>query len=814
MNTSDLTYTVGTGEYLTSWLISKVLETPFLAKPVPTQFPGYRPGVSVKDEEGKERKSPAKEEFLRRGEFKASGYPADIVMDKLYYPFDTNRVDLSGFWDYPADIRFYARAYVMPVKAGMQELEIFASGAVKVWVNNRLAEEFYPYESNIEQSHRFRVYLQEGNNEIVVGCNDYGERNIVFKFGLKNWGEDLRVSLPIQADVDRITRVNKSLQACYLDKLSYSEGDLRICTDLPFPDAVELKVRICGMDKSFRAEKEQTEIIWGRVKELLIGYHELAIRTEVDGVELRTSLWAEFYPREREIGTPALYEERAKAAIHFAIHNGNPSFDSYVAGLYLGRNEYERCRKAIEQDVEMVNRRADCADFKLLRIIWILYKFRPVLSGEQIAGFEAALLNFRYWYDEPGNDAMWFFSENHALAFHVDEYLAGQLFPEKVFPNSGMTGRQHMEKARIRIVEWFEKLMEFGYNEWNSSAYISVDVRSYITLYELAEDAQLKERAEKALDLTFELYAQNSFCGVLGTSNGRAYRSDLLGNRCMGANSQIWLAWGCGCMNQEISPAIYIAMSGYQPPKQLGAAADWMSTDKYMISRLQGTFKVPTTLCKTGDYMLGSCISPRTGYFGSQEHLINLFLADADTRIWINHPGEGKIFGQRRPGYFNGNGLTPLVDQQQNTAVVSYEFPKEMLERAEVPFTHAFCDTRECDETVLDGNWLFIRRKKAYAALYSANGLEESDKALLKGKEFISRGINSTWFVKVTCETEAGSFGAFRDYMKEHTPVCREHQLYYTDYEFGEMKFSLLEEGYIRKALNSPAARELGLRSL
>ncbi len=31
----------------------------------------------------------------------------------------------------------------------------------------------------------------------------------------------------------------------------------------------------------------------------------------------------------------------------------------------------------------------------------------------------ACILNFRYWMDEPGDDVMWFYSENHALMFHT-----------------------------------------------------------------------------------------------------------------------------------------------------------------------------------------------------------------------------------------------------------------------------------------------------------------------------------------------------------------------------------------------------------
>ena len=37
--------------------------------------------------------------------------------------------------------------------------------------------------------------------------------------------------------------------------------------------------------------------------------------------------------------------------------------------------------------------------------------------GRRAPSFEA-ILGFRYWLDEPGNDVMWYWSENHVLCFH------------------------------------------------------------------------------------------------------------------------------------------------------------------------------------------------------------------------------------------------------------------------------------------------------------------------------------------------------------------------------------------------------------
>lgn len=179
---------------------------------------------------------------------------------------------------------------------------------------------------------------------------------------------------------------------------------------------------------------------------------------------------------------------------------------------------------------------------------------------------------------------------------------------------------------------------------------------------------------------------------------------------------------------------------------------------------------------------------------GFQEHLVNIFLAEAAGRIWVNHPGEGTLFGHGRPGYFNGNGLTPLMEQQQNVAVMSFCFPEEMRARTEVSYTHAVCNTEFCDEFILEDHWLFIRKKEAYAALYSTNGLQESKIPFLRKSEFVSPGINGAWFIKVSCAEEIGGFSEFQSYMKGHAPEIQDGVLQYQDYEFGEMKFVLMKE--------------------
>ena len=802
----QINYFVNSGEYFTHWLLSSVIETPFVAKMLPTVFEDYHPGVSVKDKKGKEIVSPAKKEFLLTARFEKSGYPEGIPMEKPYIPFDTTRVDCSNFWDFPHDITFYAKTFIETDVAETHCFEIGTCGAVKIWVNGVETSVFSPYEANIEEKMKINLSLQKGVNEIVVGCNNYGERNIIFNFGLKNFGQNTKGFLTVDADVEKMRQIQDSLSSLYVENMRYSQGPVYFCADTPFALPCTLNTEVCGIVKVVDVKKGDSRILWGEVSDLPMGYHEFKVRCEIDGVVLLSTLWAEVDAPDMK--TPEKYEDRVTAVIDFIAANAPLCIERYIACLAKGENPSAEYRKILGASMFHVKNRGDCSDFHVIKMMWLIYKFRDALPPEQVSECEDILLGFRYWFDEKGNDAMWFFSENHALGFHVGEILAGQMFPDKIFPNSGIIGSEHVKKAKALILEWFNKLFAYGYNEWNSSAYIPVDMLCYISLYALCADEEIRRLSGKALDYTYEIFAKNSFHGVLGTSSGRAYPRQLLANKNLETNPLLWLAWGCGCLNANPSPVIFIAMSGYRPPEGLRQIASWDKKKLFVDEDLQGYVscpvpisgqpeyvRVPTILCKTKDYILGTCRSPRTGWLGSQEHLINIFLKDEECRIWVNHPGEGKIFGTKRPGYFTGNGLTPLVSQYKNVAVVSYNFIETLLNRAEVGFTHAFCDISKCDEFVLDGNWAFARRGDAYVAVYSSNSLSVNKKPPLKDKELLSPGINGTWFIKVSAQGEIDSFCAFVDYMKHYPPTVCQDKLYFKDYGFGELEFDLMQDG-------------------
>ena len=94
----------------------------------------------------------------------------------------------------------------------------------------------------------------------------------------------------------------------------------------------------------------------------------------------------------------------------------------------------------------------DTADFDLTYMMNLWYGYRDLLPADVRAAMERQMRSFKYWFTDPQPagviDQRYYWSENHRLLFHADEYLAGQAFPNDVFGSDGNTGAWHKARAR------------------------------------------------------------------------------------------------------------------------------------------------------------------------------------------------------------------------------------------------------------------------------------------------------------------------------------------------------------------------------
>jgi hypothetical protein len=222
----------------------------------------------------------------------------------------------------------------------------------------------------------------------------------------------------------------------------------------------------------------------------------------------------------------------------------------------------------LQATLDWISARRDCADFALAALLRILHRYResPLLTPEQVASIEESALRFCYWYDQPGIRGMCFHTENHQIIFHACELLAGQLFPERVFTNSGKTGRWHIEQATKRTLQWIEQRARFGFAEW-LSYYFEEDLLALVTLYDFSEDVEIRRRAGMLIDMLLFEMALHSHHGVMGGTHGRIYAEFLRDGRRDPTTAIAWLMFGTGVFAGSPTMAVTcLATSEYRCP--------------------------------------------------------------------------------------------------------------------------------------------------------------------------------------------------------------------------------------------------------
>jgi len=277
------------------------------------------------------------------------------------------------------------------------------------------------------------------------------------------------------------------------------------------------------------------------------------------------------------------YDSRRKAFVEFSSaapgRGGRGGLFAQISRLESGSGPIDE--GSIRDALSHVDARNDCADFTVCGLLRILLQYAdsPLLSPDLSEAISRTLIGFKYWIDEPGeDDMMCFWSENHQIMFHSDEYLAGQLFSDHTFPNVGETGVWHQARARDRILRWIDLKSRVGFSEWDSNCYYDEDMAPLLNLADFAEDEEVARRATMILDVMFFDMAVDSFRGTYGTSHGRTYPGHVLSGRREATSGVQKIAWGLGCFNSPSNmTAVSLATSRrYRVPRAIELLAQDM----------------------------------------------------------------------------------------------------------------------------------------------------------------------------------------------------------------------------------------------
>ncbi len=269
------------------------------------------------------------------------------------------------------------------------------------------------------------------------------------------------------------------------------------------------------------------------------------------------------------------YSDRKVAFISLCLQNpGNDAIKGYYYELVrISENQGPIWQELIESALNYIDSRLDCSDFVLLGIMRLYYQLsqKPLVRPEILQHSKKTMLTFKYWPDEPGNDSMCYWTENHHIMFAVNEYLAGQLFPDEIFSNSKMLGREKVTKASKRILKWLDLRFYTGFNEWLSNIYFDEDLTALLNLIDFCNDSEIVRKAKIIVDLLLFDMALNSFYGQFVSTHGRCYTAEKKNALMESTTDTMKLVFGMGVFaNQDNMSAVTLALSeNYTPPEVL-----------------------------------------------------------------------------------------------------------------------------------------------------------------------------------------------------------------------------------------------------
>jgi hypothetical protein len=695
-----------------------------------------------------------------RKAFRATMIGRDVAFDnswpvsRLRLPDAGSRIDFSEFWYRPTHLTRWAATILVTPEATDSAFRLTTNGGVRVFVSGVEAARFEPFRRNRSESVDIRLPLKAGANEVVVFTEDLAERDTDWYFELIRLdGAPLVARLPLDVDaaeVEDVRRLASGVRPEFglnIDRpfaLLFDEG---VSRDVPVRIRIGNHVheRNVVVDRQLVLPAGERRLEVCPAGTVVDGMYHVAVEFEVAGTVVEKAIEGAFLssltPRPPLSGLAA---RKAEASSWFA-NNGELLIGRVLSMLHSGEIDPALLRTILERSLDFIVNREDCSDFWMVPLLWIWRDYREQLPGDLRQAVRDAIIGYRYWVDEPGNDAMWFWSENHVLCFHVTQYVAGHLFPEVVFTNSGRTGREQEYEGASKLARWFDSIEAEGLAEWNSSAYYPIDFIGLLGLQHMA-DGKLKARATGMLDRICQMVALHTTAGVPGGSQGRAYNKELLGGPLTELVSIVRIAFGTGWLNHGVTAPPMLAASDYEPPESAIAFADpgeGQSLEARYTQGLDHTARL--VVYRTRDAQLSSVVDHNTGKHGHQQHVVDVQLSGHPlARLFVNHPGEEDPSGSHRPSFWAGNGVLPRVAQLLDVSMLVFDLGDDRI-----AWTHGYFGREGMDEIERIGNWLLVRSGKGAAALYAANGLRPIESGPTAGHEVRSDGRKNGWIVTI-----------------------------------------------------------------
>lgn len=718
---------------------------------------------------------------------------------RTWLPFGSPRVDLSGFWFRPTVIGTWACTALAASTPGRARLRLRTCGGAVLFVNGTEIGWMAPYGRNLEAEADFEADLVAGDNEIRIWFDDLAERDARYYFQLDYLqGPAAEQALPVAVEGTLAAAIEHALATMHFERPAYTGGEVALITPASLPVAADVSITVEGDFMSIeepvsfarRMEAGETRLAVAGTDELPADFRHFTVALSVGGFSASRVFGVEICHADRQGAAPAALSDRVDEALDEVAERAEADTVRALARLATGRGGPET-DAMIAAALPAIEDCHDCADFILVPLLWCRHSFADQVSDELRGRIDSAILGYRYWMDEPGNDVQWYFSENHALLFHTAAYIAGHMVQSERFVRSGRTGVEQSAVGLSRVRAWLDHFEQWEMAEFNSAPYFPIDLKGLTILYALAPDEGVRSRAGAAILRLLEIVARSAHRGVLTGAQGRSYEHTLRAARSLELSGIARMLWGHGNYGMRFHAlpqlAICIRDHGLKVHEDLAAIACFEREGAQEWCFAQGQDRIAKLYhYKTSAWAMGTAAAYRWNEWGYQETVLHLRMGDnPDAQVWINHPGETIHSGYGRPSYWGGSGTLPRVQQYRGLAVVLFDCAAEQPD-----FTHAWFPRAAFDEAWVDGGRALARGGDGLLQLKTDTGLHIVESGPTAGNELRADGRKTVWIVRLG---DVGRHGALETFGKRFSTLQLRREtdglLLVDDPEYGEVRF-------------------------
>lgn len=698
---------------------------------------------------------PCRTQFAAERRGKRPHMALDGAQAKVWLPFGSPRLDLSGFWFRATHIATSASCIVDVDRPGTARLALRTCGGAILKVNGIEAGWMAPYRRNAETREEFTVDLNAGENRIEVWFDDLAERDARYYVQIDWLDGPPGVAGIAVPDLATARAVETALATMHFDAPAYTGGVVALMLPHQLACDAVVSVKVEGDFMSHQAQSAThalqagaTRLELAQVSDLPGDFRHFRVTLSAGGFEAGRTFGVEVCDMDAQAAVPATLSGRVDEALQWVADKAEPDTVAALARLALGLGD-ARTEAMIVDTLPTIEDCWDCADFALVPLLWGRIRWGDLMSDALRARVDRSILGYRYWMDEPGNDVQWYFSENHALLFHTAAYLAGTLLPDATFTRSGRKGADQAAVGLERVRAWLEHFAEWEMAEFNSAPYFPIDLKGLTALYALAPDADVRAKARDAIARLLLHVARSAHHGVLTAAQGRSYEHTLRAGRTLELSAITRLCFGTGNLGARFHalPGLALAIRDHGltiDPGLAGVASLAAGEQEWAFAQGQGRFAA-LYHAKTPDWALGSAGAYRWFDWGYQETLVHARIGrNPDAQVWVNHPGEVIHSGYGRPSYWGGSASVPRCQQYRGLALLFFDGQPEQPD-----FTHAWFPVPVFDEVRLAGATAAARSGTGALMIRASGPLEMVRDGPTTGCELRLAGRRGWWLLRL-----------------------------------------------------------------